>query len=59
LLASHSYQIPIIVVTAHGNDQDEREAVKAGAVGFLHEPVSKEALLKAIQTALMHATVRE
>jgi len=58
LLASRSYQIPTIFVTAHGNAQDEREAMKAGAVDFLRKPVSKETLLKAIQTALMHPTLR-
>ena len=58
LLASRSYQIPIIFVTAHGNDQDEREGMKAGAVGFLRKPVTKEALINAIQTALTHAAPR-
>ena len=58
LLASRSYQIPTIFVTAHGNAQDEREAMKAGAVDFLRKPVSKETLLNAIQMALMHPTLR-
>jgi FixJ family two-component response regulator len=58
LLASRSYQIPIIFVTVHGNNQDQREAMKAGAVDFLRKPVSKETLLKAVQTALMHPTLR-
>jgi FixJ family two-component response regulator len=58
LLASRSYQIPTIFVTAHGNAQDEREAIKAGAVDFLRKPVSKETLLNAIQMALMHPTPR-
>jgi hypothetical protein len=38
---------------------DER-GLRVGSIEIqLHKPVSKEALLKAIQTALMHAALRE
>jgi FixJ family two-component response regulator len=37
LLASRSHRIPIIFVSASGSDQDEREALEAGAIGFLRK----------------------
>jgi FixJ family two-component response regulator len=48
LLASRSHQIPIIFVSASGSDQDEREALEAGAIGFLRKPVSEQSLINAI-----------
>jgi FixJ family two-component response regulator len=48
LLASRSHQIPTIFVSASGSDQDEREALEAGAIGFLRKPVSEQSLINAI-----------
>ena len=44
--------IPIIFLSAHASEEDERSALRAGAVRFLRKPISKEALLGAIRDAL-------
>jgi len=52
LIANH-YEIPVIFVTAHGSDEEVRsEALKNGAVDYLDKPLSEDALLKAVDTAL-------
>ena len=52
LIANH-YEMPVIFVTAHGSDEKMRsEALKNGAVDYLDKPISEEALLKAVDTAL-------
>src|SRR5258707_9197528 len=48
LLASRSHQIPIIFVSASGSDQDEREALEAGAIGFFRKPVREKSLINVI-----------
>ena len=45
-------RIPIIFITAHADDQQERRAMEAGAVGFLYKPFSQESLLQAVRSAL-------
>ena len=44
--------VPIIFLSAHASEEDERSALSAGAVQFLRKPISKEALLGAIRDAL-------
>jgi FixJ family two-component response regulator len=52
LIANH-YEMPVIFVTAHGSDEAVRsEALKNGAVDYLGKPLSEDALLKAVDTAL-------
>ena len=41
-------QVPIIFVSASGSDRHEREALEAGAIGFLRKPVSEQSLINAI-----------
>jgi len=48
--------VPIIFLSAHASEEDERSALHAGAVQFLRKPVSKEALLGAIRDALKRST---
>ena len=52
LLVSNNYRIPIIFVTAHASDDQQRRATQAGAVAFLLKPVSEQALISAIQAVL-------
>ena len=49
-LAGHD--IPIIFITAHGDDSTRAQALGANVVGFLTKPFSDEALLEAIGRAL-------
>src|ERR1700726_2048804 len=49
LLGSNNYRIPIIFVTAHASDDQQRRATQAGAVGFLRQPLSDQQLFRAIQ----------
>jgi FixJ family two-component response regulator len=51
-LSEAGEQIPIIFITAHADDQQERRAMEAGAVGFLYKPFSQESLLQAVRSAL-------
>jgi len=45
-------EIPVIVLTGHGDVQMAVEAMKAGAVDFLQKPYREQALLDAINTAV-------
>ena len=51
-MAAANSHIPIIFVTAHGDDAQRTQALKAGAVAFLYKPFYEEELLNAIDAAL-------
>ena len=51
-LAAHSGAPPVIIITAHGDDEARAEALAAGAVAFLNKPFKEETLLGAISSAL-------
>ena len=51
-LATESWSIPIIFISAYGNKQSRRKAMQAGAVAFLEKPFSDEHLLETIRSAL-------
>jgi FixJ family two-component response regulator len=44
--------IPVVILTAHGDDEVRRRALQAGAVAFLGKPFRGDALLDAVRTAL-------
>lgn len=51
-LAARGGGPPVIIVTAHGDDEARAEALTAGAVAFLKKPFKEETLLGAISSAL-------
>jgi FixJ family two-component response regulator len=51
-LAAIQAAIPIIFITAHGDDEMRSRALRAGAVDYLPKPFSEEALLAAIHAGL-------
>jgi FixJ family two-component response regulator len=51
-LAAHSGGPPVIIITAHGDDEARAQALAAGAVAFLNKPFKEETLLGAISSAL-------
>jgi len=51
-LAADERRIPIIFITAHGDEDTRARALQAGAVDFLAKPFSEEALLTAVHVAL-------
>jgi len=51
-LAAAECPIPIIFITAHGDENTRVQALRAGAVDFLAKPFSEEALLAAVHSAL-------
>jgi len=44
--------IPIILISAHRDEEAERRALKAGALAFLIKPFSEDTLLSSIASAL-------
>ena len=51
-LSQNGNGVPIIFLSAHASEEEERSALSAGAVQFLRKPISKEALLSAIHEAV-------
>src|SRR2546428_730300 len=51
-LVKSNRNIPIIFITAHGNEADRSQALRDGAVDYLFKPFSEQVLLNAINAAL-------
>lgn len=51
-LAADGQTIPVIIITAQGNDKTQDEAVAASAIAFLKKPFNEEVLLAALESAL-------
>jgi len=51
-LAQQGAALPVVFITGHGDIPMSVRAMKNGAVDFLTKPVKKEALLRAVETAL-------
>jgi FixJ family two-component response regulator len=45
-------RIPIIFITAHGDEKLRMQALRAGAVEFLAKPFDDEALIESVRAAL-------
>jgi FixJ family two-component response regulator len=51
-LNSNHHRIPIIFITAHGDEKMRMQALRAGAVEFLTKPFDDEILIDSIRAAL-------
>jgi FixJ family two-component response regulator len=51
-LNSERCKIPIIFITAHGDEKLRMQALRAGAVEFMAKPFDDEALLESVRVAL-------
>lgn len=51
-LREHSAELPVIVITAHGDVAAARQAFLADAVDFLEKPFDADVLLRAVEAAL-------
>jgi FixJ family two-component response regulator len=51
-LAMSGLRIPVIILTAHGDEDTRQRSLQAGAVAFLGKPVQGAALLDAVRGAL-------
>jgi FixJ family two-component response regulator len=51
-LTAGAREIPVIFITAHGDEEARSRALKDGAVAYLFKPFSEDALLNAVHAAL-------
>src|SRR5262245_11408272 len=51
-IVAANWQIPIIFITSHVDDEARARALDAGAVAFLYKPCREDDLLQAIDAAL-------
>jgi len=54
-MVAADWQIPIIFITSHVDDEARARALDAGAVAFLYKPCREEDLLQAIDVALQQS----
>jgi FixJ family two-component response regulator len=55
-LADSGLQVPIVFLTGRASEEEERRALRAGAVAFLRKPVGRDALLRVIQQVFTTST---
>jgi two-component system, LuxR family, response regulator FixJ len=53
-LADTGSRIPVVILTAHGDEHARQLALQAGALAFLRKPVHGDVLLDAVRGALRH-----
>lgn len=51
-LNADACRIPIVFITAHGDEKMRMQAMRSGAVEFLAKPFDDEALLESVRAAL-------
>ena len=51
-LVANDSPVPVVILTAHSDDEARRRTLQAGAVAFLGKPFHGEALLGAVRRAL-------
>jgi len=51
-LNTEHFKIPIIFITAHGDEKMRMQALRAGAVEFLTKPFDEEVLLEYVRAAM-------
>jgi len=51
-LLARNERIPIIFISAHGDNEERAQAIQAGAVAFLAKPFDHQELLNTIDSAL-------
>jgi len=54
-MVAANWQLPIIFITSHVDDDVRARALGAGAVAFLYKPCREDDLLNAIDAALKHS----
>ena len=54
-IAAANWRIPIIFVTSYADDDEQAQALEAGAVDYLYKPFREEDLINAIDAALKHS----
>jgi FixJ family two-component response regulator len=59
LLLSQSKSIPIILITAHTDNNLRSLALRNGAVDFFYKPFNAEALLAAVRIAVTRSNIRK
>lgn len=52
-LNAEQFRIPIIFITAHGDEKMRLQAMRAGAVDFLTKPFDQDVLLDCLRAALV------
>ena len=55
-LNSERHRIPIVFITAHGDENMRMQALRAGAVEFLAKPFNEEVLLDCVRAAMRNGT---
>jgi two-component system response regulator FixJ len=54
-LVANGSRIPVIILTAHGDEDTRQRTLQAGAVAFLTKPFQSAALVDAVRSALSTA----